>query len=344
MELSPFCFDVDHRDATYASLLNYLLVRSLVSAVWQSRLAMLRSSVPPQANVNLLTYYLPGLWHNFSRLSTFGFEREIACVASLARDKIDAIDVMEHLSLPAHAMNNPVLYDDPDGHCPVCGAAVGATLGALTTAVLYTVNNQRTFDVTEYETAVVAGAIAGGLIGSGVGILAASGTIASQVATASSLIGGGMSASLTETSYILGNAEEFETTPFLLQGATSAAAGAVTSNPGASLGAKGLSNVIAAETSYFTTGERHSLEGAFMTGAWAGMLTSLQYGVDFLAEDTLMINRPIQSDLSLLKAASSSIGSQNIRTIFYGSSSGLLTNFGIAGGQSIAHKLDRRDQ
>jgi hypothetical protein len=241
-------------------------------------------------------------------------------------------------------MNNPVVYDDPDGHCPVCGAAVGATLGALTTAVLYTVNNQRTFDVAEYETAVVAGAIAGGLIGSGVGILAASGTIAAQVAAASSLIGGGMSASLTESSYILGNAEEFETTPFLLQSATSAAAGAVTSHPGASLGAKGLSNVIAAETSYLTTGRRHSLEGALVTGAWAGMATILQFGVDIQAEDILMINRPTQSDLSLLRGAPLSITNQNIRTITYGTASGLLTGGGITAGQSIAHKLDQQDQ
>jgi RHS repeat-associated protein len=73
--------------------------------------------------------------------------------------------------------NNPVLYNDPSGHCLIlCTMIIGAAVGAIVGAVGYTAYTAATG--TEFNTghmlmAAGAGAIAGAAIGSGVGLVAA---------------------------------------------------------------------------------------------------------------------------------------------------------------------------
>jgi hypothetical protein len=157
--------------------------------------------------VNLLTYYLPGLWHNFLRLSTFGFERQIACVVCSSKDKID-IDAIAHLSLPAHAMNNPARYTDPSGHCPFCiAAAVGGVIGAGVNIYAQYQEGGSSFqlkDLNWKEVAVSAGVGAvAGLVGAAV-ILPAATAIGTGVAAATGSSAIGIGADLAVGGFMAG--------------------------------------------------------------------------------------------------------------------------------------------
>jgi hypothetical protein len=209
---------------------------------------------------------------------------------------------------------------------------------------MYTYNNQGNFDVSEYRTAVIAGAIAGGLIGSGIGILAGPAVTIAAANTAAMAIGAGTSATITGSSYIASNPDNFMTTPFVIQTGTSAVAAAITSNPGIDIGIKILANVGASETSYFTSGGNHPLTGAIITGAIATVATGAQFGVDTYAEENLMINRPLQSNFGLISDATKQITSQNIRTVIYSSVSGITTGLAISAGAWIQKKFKMLDQ
>jgi hypothetical protein len=160
-------------------------------------------------------------------------------------------------------------------------------------------------------------------------------------ATASSLIGAGTSTAITGTSYMAGNKNKFETPAFVLQTGTAAIAGAVTSNPASSLPQKVLMNVVAAEASYFSTGNNHSFSGAMVTAGIATIGTGFQFIGDALFEESLMINPSLQSNLNRVSTAQSAITTQNARTIIYGTSSGVATGLSISAGQSIQRKIEK---
>jgi RHS repeat-associated protein len=176
----------------------------------------------------------------------------------------------------AYVNNNPVRYNDPTGHCPVCGAAIGATVGALAGAVFYTAYNHKAFDVGEYRTAVLAGAAAGGLIGSGIGIIAAPQATAVAVQTAISVISAGTAATVTGGSYITQNPEGFETVPFLANTSISATTAYITSKPGMSGWNKFLARELAAEATYLLNAENPNAKDAttVFIGTLAGHGTS----------------------------------------------------------------------
>jgi RHS repeat-associated protein len=74
----------------------------------------------------------------------------------------------------AYVNNNPVRYNDPSGHCLVlCTAIIGGAVGAIVGAVgytAYTVATGKEFNTGNMLLAAGGGAVAGALIGTGVGI------------------------------------------------------------------------------------------------------------------------------------------------------------------------------
>jgi RHS repeat-associated protein len=102
----------------------------------------------------------------------------------------------------AYVNNNPVLYNDPSGHCLIlCTAIIGAAIGAIVGAVGYTAYAVATgteFNAGHMLIAAGAGAIAGAIIGSGVGLIAGAAiatTAAETAVAANNACGGDMCAS-----------------------------------------------------------------------------------------------------------------------------------------------------
>ncbi len=77
--------------------------------------------------------------------------------------------------------NNPIRYDDPDGNCPNCvtagiGAVVGGVVGGASKAIGSWWRGEKV-SLREVGKAAVAGAVAGAVVGSGAGLIAAAGGI-----------------------------------------------------------------------------------------------------------------------------------------------------------------------
>jgi hypothetical protein len=107
----------------------------------------------------------------------------------------------------AYVSNNPIRYNDPTGHCPLCvTAAIGAVAGAVVGGVAYGIYSAHTgnFNGWHLAAAIGGGAAAGALIGTGVGWAAGVGvaettaaavTVAGVAETANVGCGGDMCAS-----------------------------------------------------------------------------------------------------------------------------------------------------
>jgi len=111
----------------------------------------------------------------------------------------------------AYVNNSPVNFTDPSGHCPLClTAAIGGSIGAIVGALGYTAYAAYTgqgFNTTHMLLAAGGGAVAGALIGTGVGIAAGVGvaeattaavTTGTAIEGASAACGGDMCASEIE--------------------------------------------------------------------------------------------------------------------------------------------------
>ena len=72
-----------------------------------------------------------------------------------------------------YVAGNPIKYSDPTGHCPWCiSVGIGGAIGAVAGLGLYTVNilsSGQEWNMTEALTVAGTGAVAGALIGSGIG-------------------------------------------------------------------------------------------------------------------------------------------------------------------------------
>ena len=84
----------------------------------------------------------------------------------------------------AYVGNNPVKNTDPDVHCyPLCTMAIGAAVGAIAGAAIYTYyNHGQDFSYTGFALSVGAGIIAGGLAGTGVGLVLEAGAAETAIA------------------------------------------------------------------------------------------------------------------------------------------------------------------
>jgi RHS repeat-associated protein len=111
-------------------------------------------------------YYYGARWYDPS-LGRFAQADTIVPVASHGTQAWDRF---------AYTNNNPVRYNDPSGHCLIlCTAIIGGAIGAIVGAVgytAYTIATGNEFNTGTMLLAAGGGAVAGALIGTGVGIAA----------------------------------------------------------------------------------------------------------------------------------------------------------------------------
>jgi len=140
-----------------------------------------------------------------------------------------------------YAFGNPLKYNDPSGHCPWCG--IGAVIdGAVTGATYMLTTDYSSWDGGQMATVIGAGALAGGLIGSGIGLAAGTTQMVAAMSMASSAaVTSGSGAIATAEAYMLANkftGQQFDTSDFAVSTGTAAVEGAVNSLvPGSGLAA-----------------------------------------------------------------------------------------------------------
>ena len=165
-----------------------------------------------------------------------------------------------------YANNNPLAYTDPSGHVAwfVTGA-IGAAVGGIVGGALYYANNRNSFDWGKCGAAAGAGAIAGGLIGSGVGLLAAPATSAALATAATAIAGAGTGAAGSAIGYTLTNQDFFDTTSFVETTAIGGAVGgisAITPVSGLGVAAKAATYITGSEFQYALQTDNWTVEGA----------------------------------------------------------------------------------
>ena len=182
----------------------------------------------------------------------------------------------QSLNRYSYVGNNPVVYNDPSGHCPTC--FIGGVIGGIAGAGLYYWNTQRSGQDFQWNEALVAagtGAAAGALIGTGVGA-AAGASMLTAVATSTGVGiaagGGGYMAANIATK------KDFDTTEFAIASAVGGAQGAVGqagmlgTTGAAVLG--GVANVAQYELTKVAQGEAPTVDAeagaAFLGGTIAG--------------------------------------------------------------------------
>jgi RHS repeat-associated protein len=201
----------------------------------------------------------------------------------------------QSLNRYSYVGNTPINGTDPDGHCyPLCTMAIGAAIGAMAGGIAYTIaNHGQDFNYKGFAGAVGVGLVAGGVIGTGVGIgllaaaPAAAGTIvtaasvAVPLADASMAISAGTAGLVTGGTYIASHPGNFESTDFYLQTGSSLIAGAASADPTAGILTKVGVNFVAADISYYMNGQdlrSHSWEGLAVTSAVAAATSLIPGG------------------------------------------------------------------
>jgi RHS repeat-associated protein len=168
--------------------------------------------------------------------------------------------------------NNPVRYNDPTGHCPWCiGALIGGVIGAAITGATYAITNQGdSFNWGELGVALAGGAVAGALVGSGIGILAAS-TTTVLATTATAMVGAGAGAGGSAIGYTVTNSNSFETVTFAETTAVGGAIGgfsAITPLSEFGVAAKAATYIAGSETLYALQTDNWTVEGAQRAAAY----------------------------------------------------------------------------
>jgi len=206
----------------------------------------------------------------------------------------------------SYTSNNPLNYLDPDGHFAIpamlIGAGIGAIVGGAISGATYAITNQgENFEWGEFAVAAGGGAIAGALVGSGIGLVtgavsaatAAVGAtmvttaeaVAAVSATSTSLISAGASAGISGLSYMTQTPGNFEASPYLIGSAVSGVVGYY--SPGASFGAKVALNTAGAELTYAATAKKPTLEGAVSVGLGGAAMGAVDWGMDTVVAPSL---------------------------------------------------------
>ena len=166
----------------------------------------------------------------------------------------------------AYANNNPLNYTDDSGHFAwFVSGGIGAAIGGIVGGVVYSVCNHDNFSTSGLLTAMGAGAIAGGLIGSGVGLLAAPATSAALATAATAMVGAGTGSAGSAAGYTITNQNAFDSKDFVETTAIGGAVGGISAvTPLSTLGvaAKATTYIAGSETLYALQTDNWTVEGA----------------------------------------------------------------------------------
>ena len=197
----------------------------------------------------------------------------------------------------AYSNNNSLKYIDPNGHCPLLvTAAIGAVIGAGVGALTYSLTNQGdSYDGGELAVAAAGGAIAGALIGSGIGLVAGAGTTAAAAAasgTSTALISSGVSATFAAENYMIQSAGDFDTQSYVVNTGAAGVEGYIT--PGLSFPEKAVTEMALGGVAYLATTDTPSTEG-FGSSVAAGLAGAvIDSGVSFVGDsldDAILVPR-----------------------------------------------------
>jgi len=207
----------------------------------------------------------------------------------------------------SYGANNPVRYNDPNGHCaPLCTIVGGALIGGAISAAVYigsTIINNREINAQELAAATLVGVVGGGLIGSGVGIGAGSALLAGA------LTGAGTGVLASQTAYTLTVGQQYDSTEMAAVSGIGGLTGAVSGGIGGvgTAGSAGTINAIHAAggmAQYATIKSlRHEevdtlgLGAAGVASYVSGAATTKVLGPSYL--ETSMIGDVIKTDAPL---------------------------------------------
>jgi RHS repeat-associated protein len=204
----------------------------------------------------------------------------------------------------AYVNYNPIKYNDPTGHCLLLTMGVGALIGGAVGAITYVATNGGdSFDKKEFATAVGVGMLAGGLIGSGLGLLAApaatagitiAGATAVQGATVAAagtaMVAAGTGMTMAGGSYMVTNVSEFDSHDFAVTTSIAGMVSGINSIQGpTALGYTiiGTTNILGSQLEYAATTDNWTNQGATaalgagMIGAGFDMYSSASFRADW---------------------------------------------------------------
>lgn len=149
------------------------------------------------------------------------------------------LKIPQDLNRYAYARNNPMLYTDPSGHCPICiGIGIGILVGVISSGI------QSDWDL---EATLIGGAIGGASAGVGAGVASSvySATLSALGGTWAGVAGGAVGgAAAGGTSAVLANAAGYRVNVGLAI-ASAAAAGGIMGGAGAWGAQKGYGELVA---------------------------------------------------------------------------------------------------
>ncbi len=220
----------------------------------------------------------------------------------------EAVQGVQAWSRNLYVNNAPISYSDPSGNIAwFVPGAIGAAVGGIVGGALYYANNRNTCNSREFWTAVGAGALAGGLIGSGAGLLAQPATSAALATAATAITGAGTGAAGSSIGYTLTNQDSFETSSFIETTAVGGAVGGISAiTPLSSLGvaAKGLTYIAGAETLYAMQTDNWTVSGAQQAAVFgaigAGLDVAGSLAVQNYTSQSITTNYPSRNPLGYL--------------------------------------------